>query len=125
MTIIIIGIGISIWAMGSAFEVQCENHILSQYLSPDKSLKAIVFQRDCGATTGFSTQISIIGANEELKNNAGNIFVMMSRYNQKGPINLNWENNKQLNIQHSLNGKEDRAEDSFGLFNSIKITYRD
>jgi hypothetical protein len=38
----------------------CANEVLSQTVSPDAKMKAVVFQRDCGATTGFSTQVSII-----------------------------------------------------------------
>ncbi|HEY7181405.1 MAG TPA: hypothetical protein VIC84_08295, partial [Blastocatellia bacterium] len=53
----------------------CGNEILRVHYSPTKKLKAVVFERDCGATTGFSAQISIIPANSDLPNKAGNVFV--------------------------------------------------
>jgi hypothetical protein len=44
----------------------CENEIYSEIVSPDENYKAIIFQRDCGASTGFSTQISIVEAGDNL-----------------------------------------------------------
>jgi hypothetical protein len=38
----------------------CGNEVLSQARSPDGLYEAVVFQRDCGAATGFSTQVSVI-----------------------------------------------------------------
>lgn len=52
----------------------CGNKVLAEAVSPDQRLKVVVFQRDCGATTGFSTQVSIIGAQEALPNASGNVF---------------------------------------------------
>jgi hypothetical protein len=58
----------------SATRAVCGNEVYSQVLSPDGKHKAIVFQRDCGATIGFSTQISIVGSSDEFKNESGNIY---------------------------------------------------
>lgn len=38
----------------------CENTVVSRLLAPNERHEAVMFQRDCGATTGFSTQVSII-----------------------------------------------------------------
>ena len=53
----------------------CANELLSELPSPDGTLKAVVFQRDCGATTGFSTQVSIISGDQSLGSGAANLFV--------------------------------------------------
>jgi len=53
----------------------CGNQIVNETISPDKSMRAVIFERDCGATTDFSTQISILGANERLPHAGGNVFV--------------------------------------------------
>ncbi len=37
----------------------CGNEILKEVRSPTGKMKGVVFQRDCGATTGFSTQVSV------------------------------------------------------------------
>jgi hypothetical protein len=102
----------------------CENQIYKEYLSPDKSLKAVVFQRDCGATTGFSTQISILNSDENLDNKNGNIFAIKGHPDEVAPV-LNWTSKNVLNIQYSLNGNEYTTKDNFGWLNSVKITYND
>jgi hypothetical protein len=56
----------------------CGNKLIAQSLSGDKDYKAVMFQRDCGATTGFSTQFSILGANKELENVNCNILTEMT-----------------------------------------------
>jgi hypothetical protein len=43
---------------------RCVSTILASTSSPDGGHEAVRFQRDCGATTGFSTQISILAAGD-------------------------------------------------------------
>jgi hypothetical protein len=52
----------------------CANERLADLPSPDGRWHAVVFQRDCGATTGSSTQVSVLLAGDSLKNEGGNIF---------------------------------------------------
>ena len=54
----------------------CGNDISQTVPSPAGGLKAVVFDRDCGATTGFSTQVSILYATESLPNDGGNTLVL-------------------------------------------------
>jgi hypothetical protein len=42
----------------------CENEVFSDVPSPSGKEHAIVFQRDCGATTDFSFQVSILNRSE-------------------------------------------------------------
>jgi len=53
----------------------CGNELLAQYPSPNGLEELVVFQRDCGATTGFSTQASLLSAGKALRNEPGNVFV--------------------------------------------------
>lgn len=53
----------------------CGNVELARELSPDGSHALVVFERNCGATTGISTQGSIVEAGESLPNKPGNLFV--------------------------------------------------
>jgi hypothetical protein len=58
----------------------CANQIYQEVYSADRTLKAVVFQRDCGATTGFSTQVSVLPAGETLGNDvAGNLYIANGR----------------------------------------------
>jgi hypothetical protein len=52
----------------------CANERLVDRASPDGRWHAVVFQRDCGATTGFSTQVSVLPAGYSLRNEGGNAF---------------------------------------------------
>ncbi|NYT39441.1 hypothetical protein HZY97_01615 [Sphingomonas sp. R-74633] len=52
----------------------CRNDPLSAVDAPDGRLSAVLFQRECGATTGFSTQISILRPGE-LPAAGGNVFI--------------------------------------------------
>jgi hypothetical protein len=42
------------------------NAVITTVPAPDGRMKAIIFQRDSGATTGFSTQVSLLGQNLNL-----------------------------------------------------------
>lgn len=65
-----------IWLSDYSLAGSCGNEPISEIQSPDKSLKVVIFQRNCGATTGFSTQVSILPANRQLPNESGNIMVV-------------------------------------------------
>lgn len=51
----------------------CENSVAARVVSPDGQREAVMFQRDCGATTGYSTQISVLD-NGETPAGGGNAF---------------------------------------------------
>lgn len=53
----------------------CDNEIISETPSPDKTRKVVVFQRGCGVTTGFNTQVSVLSAGRTLPNSEGNLFI--------------------------------------------------
>ena len=101
----------------------CGNDIHVQILSPDKRSKAVVFQRDCGATTSFSTQLSIINASDELPNERGNIFSIKGHPQQVAPT-ITWQDDKTLRIHYKLTGKEYLAKESIGWFNKISVEYQ-
>ena len=51
----------------------CANEVITSAEAPDGRHLAVMFQRDCGATTGFSTQISVLKQGDELSG-SGNAF---------------------------------------------------
>jgi len=105
------------------FSDLCANEIHKVYMSPNKSFKAVVFERNCGATTSFSTQISILDSNEELENEEGNVFIISGHPDTVAPY-LKWASNVQLKINHRLNGQESKALVEYGLFSKVKVKYR-
>ena len=54
----------------------CANSMLSESRSPDGRYKAVVFERSCGATTGFSTQVSILPIDATQPRSGGNALVV-------------------------------------------------
>ena len=58
----------------------CGNEVLQELPSPGAPLVAVVFRRDCGATTDVSTQLSILARGATLQNRAGNVFVADSKH---------------------------------------------
>ena len=61
----------------------CRNRLLASVPSPDGRVKAVVFERDCGATTAVSTHVSILRSTDEVPERpgapwpaeVGNVFV--------------------------------------------------
>jgi hypothetical protein len=53
----------------------CENEVIERVVSPDGSLEAIIFDRECGATTSSTTQVSVHIAGATLPDEGGNVFV--------------------------------------------------
>jgi hypothetical protein len=43
-------------------DVGCSNDVVSSISSPSGDANVVVFNRGCGATTGFNTQVSIVHA---------------------------------------------------------------
>jgi hypothetical protein len=53
----------------------CANDIVQEALSPDGTRRAVVFQRDCGATTWFTTQVAIVWGANDLPDKPANVFI--------------------------------------------------
>jgi hypothetical protein len=64
-------------------DVGCDNAVLSDLASPDGRRHAVVFSRSCGATTDFSTQVSIVSNVRSLEG-SGNVFVAET-HDEKAP----------------------------------------
>lgn len=57
---------------------RCENEVVQTTSSPSGRKQAVVFVRDCGATTGLSTQVSIVAGGVKVIG-AGNALVVEGR----------------------------------------------
>lgn len=101
-------------------DAMCANEPLGEALSPDGARKAVVFQRDCGATTGFSTQVSVIASSSTLDNSSGNVFVADTDRGgaPAGPgggpwVSVHWRAPDQLLVRHHANARVFKAELQF------------
>ena len=99
----------------------CGNEVLTEVLSPDSQKRAVVFQRDCGATTGFSTQASVLRIGKSLPNDGGNIFIADTNHGAVpygpggGPyVAVFWEGTDELVVRYRAGSRIFKAEQSLG-----------
>lgn len=83
------------YALNKLFDDMCGNEISQKITSPNGDKVAYIFQRDCGATTGTSYQLSLIDSDDKLPNESGNTFVSDSDFRVK------WINNKKLRVSYN------------------------
>jgi hypothetical protein len=72
----------------------CGNDISKTIISPSGKLKAVVFNRNCGATTGLNTQVSVLFSTEKLSNEAGNTLILDGSV----PLQIEWKSDSLLQI---------------------------
>ena len=122
--VIVVGFGVFVYVTLSDM---CGNEILAQSVSPDGIRKLAVFQRDCGATMGFSTQASLLAVDSTLPNQGGNVFAADTDHGIAasgaggGPeLRARWEAPNQLVLQHHVKARVFKAERSL---RGTDITY--
>lgn len=116
VSIILAGI-VAVIIAPAYFITQCENELVGEHTSPDGQYKAVLFVRDCGATTGFSTQVSLLRSNQHLKNESGNLFIADTDHGKipsdpKGGLEVRivWKGSKDFYIFHHENARVFKAE---------------
>ena len=127
--LLVLFLGILNFACFSSFI--CENTVEKEIFSPNGNLKAVIFDRGCGATVGFITGISIISASEKIENNdSGNILFAEKIYREfsynngqtqygKTNFDVEWINDGELKVFYTESKRLSKA-DKFG---DIKIKY--
>lgn len=66
---------ITIFAFLTCAGCGCANKVVGTVKAPRGFLQAIIFTRDCGATTSFSTHISIVGLMNSEPWGGGDVFI--------------------------------------------------
>ena len=74
VVVITVPIAIMLYYLLAGFGTLCNNDLLATHSSPNGGRKLVIFQRDCGATTGFSTQASLLTLRDPLRGK-GNVFI--------------------------------------------------
>ena len=95
--LLVAGSALALWAFG---EAMCGNEVMAEYPSPGNQHRVVVFQRDCGATTGFSTQASLLEADEALGNEGGNLFVSDTNHGAAPAVSVVWMGERALVLRH-------------------------
>ena len=94
----------------------CGNEISQTVVSPSRTLKAVVFNRNCGATTGFNTQVSIISATGTLPDSGGNTLVLDGSV----PLQVQWRSDSALHLTGLGSAKVFKQGTSVG---AVSVTY--
>ena len=105
----------------------CSNSIISRADAPDRLHSAVMFLRDCGATTGFSTQVSVIAYGQQ-PSGSGNIFRADDDHGSAaaGVWGGPWAEIKWLAADHLLirYAAKSRLFDQNNEISGIKISYQ-
>ncbi|WML26587.1 hypothetical protein [Neobacillus sp. OS1-33] len=87
------------YLLDKLFGDMCGNDIVQKSPSPDGDKVAYIFQRDCGATTGTSYQLSLLETDDEFPNKGGNTFVSDNQFRIK------WITNDKLRVNYEKSSK--------------------
>jgi hypothetical protein len=101
----------------------CGNRVLVDVPSPHGARHAVVFERDCGATTDFSTQLSILNAGEKLGDDGGNSFVVDSNHGRATSlyVHVKWSSEGALEVSYPESARVFHNE---RRINGVSIIYR-
>jgi hypothetical protein len=94
----------------------CENEVSETSHSPSGNMKAVVFNRGCGATVGFNTQVSVLAAGADLPNDGGNVLIV----DDAVPLKLEWRSDQALRITERFETRVFKQESSV---DGIQVTY--
>jgi hypothetical protein len=97
--------------------ILCDTNVRHEFISPEDDLAAIVFERDCGATSGFNTQVSI-KKNSWTAWGVPPSFIAM-RGNQ--PVTVEWLENDKIVISLPGDAAVGKNEPVKGL--NIELSY--
>lgn len=88
---------------------KCSDKLLSEHLSPEKSLVAQSYERNCGATTDFSTIIVIRKRHQLSKQD---VPAITAAAKGRVRVNVKWISESQIKIKSSTPfvNKKDRVE---------------
>jgi hypothetical protein len=75
----------------------CKYESVSRTVSPDRKRVAILYSGNCGATTGYSYNVSIVAVNKALKG-PGNILVADHVTDYSDRLKPTWQGNKAITV---------------------------
>jgi hypothetical protein len=126
--LVAVGIGL----IGAAYLLSrnmCGNEIVAEIRPPDFRHKAVEFERDCGATTDVSTQVSVMESQKKLgSDDTGNAFTADSNHgsvsvHSSGVMELDMKrlNSNTLEIEYPAGARVFSSNNNVG---EVAIQYR-
>jgi hypothetical protein len=105
----------------------CGNSPIARLPSPSGRMEAIVFTRDCGATTDFSTQVSLVKSGASLPTAGANLFSSDANHGKasRGPgggpnVTVRWLSDDMLEVSYQSGTRVFRREPSL---DGIRVQY--
>ena len=72
----------------------CDTEVAKEVPSPDGAIVAVVYRRDCGATTGFNTQVGLRKSRTEFDPEQGQVLAIAGQHDLKP----SWTSTRNLTI---------------------------
>jgi hypothetical protein len=130
---ILLVVGLIVLCGGCGSCGMCRNYEVVRLKSPDGVLDAVLYQRDCGATTDFSTQVSIVISGRGLPDAPANVFIadanhgVAPRASWGGPpATIAWQGNRDVIVRYHPASRVGRAYKevnvSVGWFDRASVT---
>jgi hypothetical protein len=94
----------------------CENEISQTVFSPSAKRYAVVFNRGCGATVGFNTQVSILPAGIAVPDESGNVLIVDGSI----PLKIEWESDEMMQITGNIDTQIFKQEMSIS---GVRVAY--
>ena len=108
----------------------CSTQVFAQTAAPDGKRRAVIYETDCGATTGFSRQVAILPADEDfdVKSPPKSFFAITLRSAdspgppmQEGPVQIRWLAHARLDIAYPSSATVIRSTEHH---QGIEVRYR-
>ena len=103
--------GILVLGIGACTpEMMCANAVVSDLPAPDGQHHAVIFNRNCGATTSVRTQVSVL-ARGEAAEGGGNLFGTDEEFgpdlppSRGQPLHVRWVDAQTLEIHYDTRGR--------------------
>lgn len=96
----------------------CGNEVVRSVISPSGSKTAIAFVRDCGATTGYSTQVSVVHGRKSEVTGSGNVLIVEGR----PELEMRWTSDSEILVSRPGPGRIFKQEEQLSG-TTIKYAY--
>lgn len=106
----------------------CTNDVLASTVSDDASRTAVAYNRDCGATTGFNTQVAVELGPDAAPSGGNTVFVVddghdstIRSFRHGGPVvQMTWSGLRELEIRYDARVRVFKQESQR---NGVRIRY--
>ena len=94
-TLLSAAVALAIWFVWFG-DSGCANTEKQRLPSPDGRREVVIFERDCGATTDYSTQVAVLARGAALPNRPANAFI----YGHRMPLRVRWDGPQALTVAY-------------------------